>query len=143
MVQTDQVSESGQQRPSHPTGWSDLPDLLAFLDAMGLIALLVVDESGLARLLLTFGFTFFVPGRAIVDNCSFLAWWSEAAMSLVLSLAVVGLLNSGLMGSRLAPAGAVSNRGLAERGRSRCWCCASTRPVERDRSPVAQIFFVS
>ncbi len=92
MVQTDQVSESGQQRPSHPTGWSDLLDLLAFLDAMGLIALLVVDESGLARLLLTFGFTFFVPGRAIVDNCSFLARWSEAAMSLVLSLAVVGLL---------------------------------------------------
>ena len=76
---------------------------------MGLTPLLVVDESGLARLLLTFGFTFFVPGRAIVDNCSFLT-------AVVRSCNVTGpqpcrgrpACNSGLMGSRLAPAGAVS-----------------------------------
>ncbi len=70
----------------------DMLDLLAVLIAVGLIALTYADRSGLPRILLALGFAFFVPGRAIVTNWPQLARWSEAAMSMVLSIVVLTLL---------------------------------------------------
>jgi len=66
-------------------------DLLAGLIAVGLLALVYVDQAGPARVLLTLLFTFFVPGRAIVTNWIRLARWSGVGMSIVLSLTVLTL----------------------------------------------------
>ncbi|MGB9111571.1 MAG: glycosyltransferase family A protein [Acidimicrobiales bacterium] len=73
-------------------GRSDLLDLLAILDALGLLSLVYVNVPGGARLLFAVGFAAFVPGRAIVSNWPTLARWSEVAMSLVLSLVAVALV---------------------------------------------------
>jgi hypothetical protein len=70
----------------------DALDLLAGLLAAGLLALVYAGRPGLARLLLTLGFTFFAPGRAIVTNWPLLDGWSAAAMSIVLSLTALTLL---------------------------------------------------
>jgi len=70
----------------------DLTDLSAALVAIGLLALVYADRSGVPRVLLALGFAFFVPGRAIVTNWSRLARWSEAGIAVALSAAVIGLL---------------------------------------------------
>lgn len=69
----------------------DVLDLLAGLIAVGLITLTYAGRSGLPRILLALGFAFFVPGRAIVTNWPRAAQWSEAALSMVLSVAVLTL----------------------------------------------------
>jgi hypothetical protein len=57
-------------------------DLSAGLIAVGLLALSYLGESRLPRILLTLGFAFFVPGRAIVTN-----WrWSEVPMHIASAL---------------------------------------------------------
>lgn len=71
---------------------ADSLDLLAAIIAAGLVILVSADRSGVPRVLLSLVFLFFVPGRAIVSNWPTLGWWSEAAMSMVLSLAVLALL---------------------------------------------------
>lgn len=55
--------------------------------------MLIIDvgRPGAPRILLALAFVFFVPGRAIVSNSPQLAPWSEAAMAIVLSLAVLAL----------------------------------------------------
>jgi uncharacterized membrane protein len=73
-------------------GLADLLDLLAVLVAGGLVILVQVGRPSLPRVLLTLAFVFFVPGRAIVSNWPRLGEWSEAAMPLVLSLAVLCLV---------------------------------------------------
>jgi hypothetical protein len=70
----------------------DALDLLAALIAAGLIVLVYQGWSGPPRVLLTLGFTFFVPGRAIVTNWRQTADWSEVAMPMVFSLAVLTLV---------------------------------------------------
>src|SRR5215467_7189168 len=70
----------------------DVLDAAAGLVAIGLLALVYADRPGVPRILLAVGFAFFVPGRAIVTNWPRLAQWSEAAMSVVLSLTVATLL---------------------------------------------------
>jgi hypothetical protein len=72
--------------------YSALLDLLATLLAVALLAASYWGASGLFRTLLTLAFTFFVPGRAIVTNWPSMARWSEGAMSMVFSLAVLTLL---------------------------------------------------
>jgi uncharacterized membrane protein HdeD (DUF308 family) len=67
-------------------------DLTASLIAVGLLALSYAGESGLTRILLALAFAFFVPGRAIVTNWPRIASWSEVAMPMVLSLAVLTFL---------------------------------------------------
>jgi uncharacterized membrane protein len=67
-------------------------DLFAALIAGGLVVLVVSGSAGLLRVLLTLAFTFFVPGRAIVSNWPAVARWSAAAITIVLSLAVLSLL---------------------------------------------------
>ena len=69
----------------------DVLDLLAGLIALGLIVLASAGWSGPPRLLLTLAFTFFVPGRAIVTNWHRTARWSEVAISMAVSLAVLAL----------------------------------------------------
>jgi uncharacterized membrane protein len=59
---------------------------------LALFAAAYHDTPALPRTLLTLAFTFFVPGRAIVTNWPAMARWSQAAMSMVLSLAVLTLL---------------------------------------------------
>ena len=71
---------------------ADAIDLLAWLVAAGLIALVERGGPSLARTLLTFGFALFVPGRAIVSNWPELERWSAAAMPMVLSLTAAALL---------------------------------------------------
>jgi uncharacterized membrane protein len=71
---------------------ADSLDLLAAIVAAGLVILVSADRSGVPRVLLSLVFLFFVPGRAIVSNWPRLGRWSEAAMSMVLSLAVLALL---------------------------------------------------
>lgn len=67
-------------------------DLSAGLIAVGLLALSYLGESGLVRILLALGFSFFVPGRAIVTNWPRMTSWSKVAMPMVLSLALLTLL---------------------------------------------------
>jgi uncharacterized membrane protein len=70
----------------------DVLDLTAALLSVWLVALVFAGWNGPLRVLLTLAFAFFVPGRAIVSNWPQMAQWSEAAMSMVLSLAVLVLL---------------------------------------------------
>jgi peptidoglycan/LPS O-acetylase OafA/YrhL len=70
---------------------AELLDLLAMVTAGGLIVLVVADGPTLPRILLTLGFTFFVPGRAIVANWPRMARWSQVGMSIVFSLAALTL----------------------------------------------------
>ncbi len=70
----------------------DALDLLAALIAAGLIVLVYRGWSGPPRVLLALGFTFFVPGRAIVTNWRRTADWSEVAMPMLFSLAVLTLV---------------------------------------------------
>lgn len=70
----------------------DSLDLLAVVVAAGLVILISADKSGVPRVVLSLVFLFFVPGRAIVSNWPRLARWSEAAMSMVLSLTALALL---------------------------------------------------
>jgi hypothetical protein len=69
----------------------DVIDLAAALTALGLLAVFIAGGSGTPRILLALGFTFFVPGRAIVTNWPLIAGWSEAAMAMLLSLTVLAL----------------------------------------------------
>lgn len=71
---------------------AELLDLAGALVAVVLLVLVLRDQPGPLRVLLTLGFTFFVPGRAIVTNWPRMARWSAAGMSMVLSLAVLTLL---------------------------------------------------
>jgi hypothetical protein len=74
-----------------PARRSDALDLLAALLTAGLLALVYEGGPGPARVLLALGFTFYVPGRAIVSNWPLVDGWSAAAMSMVLSLAALTL----------------------------------------------------
>jgi uncharacterized membrane protein len=73
---------------------ANMLDVAAIVLSVLLIALVFADRSGPLRVLLTLAFAFFVPGRAIVGNWSRMGQWSEAAMSMVLSLAVLVLLTT-------------------------------------------------
>ena len=73
---------------------ADLLDVTAIVLSIVLVALVFVGWSGPLRVLLTVAFAFFVPGRAIVGNWPRMGQWSEAAMSMVLSLAVLVILTS-------------------------------------------------
>ena len=84
---------SRHQQVMHPVPhWAEVLDLLAAIIAASLIALIYLDRVGLGRIVLTLGFIFFVPGRAIVANWPRMARWSEAAIPMVISLAVTGLI---------------------------------------------------
>jgi uncharacterized membrane protein HdeD (DUF308 family) len=85
------VAVPGDTNPSE-LRLSDVLDLLAALVALGLLTLIFADRAGVPRILLTLGFAFFVPGRAIVTNWPRVAAWSEAATAMVLSLGVLILL---------------------------------------------------
>jgi hypothetical protein len=74
------------------TQLSDALDLLGALIAVGLLALTLAGRSGTPRLILALAFLAFVPGRAIVSNWSLFARWAEAAMSMILSITILGLL---------------------------------------------------
>jgi uncharacterized membrane protein len=69
-------------------------DLAAMLLSVCLVALVLVGWSGPPRILLALAFAFFVPGRAIVGNWPRMGQWSEAAMSMVLSIAVLVVLTT-------------------------------------------------
>ena len=71
---------------------TDVIDVLAGTATVILISLIYEGRSGLPRVLLALGFALFVPGRAIVANWPRMARWSEVAMPMVLSLAVLTLL---------------------------------------------------
>jgi hypothetical protein len=86
------VFNRDQEAPHSAWRQSDLLDLLAGLIAIGLSVMVHEGWSGPTRTLLALGFTLFVPGRAIVTNWPRMARWSEVAMSMVFSLAILGLL---------------------------------------------------
>lgn len=88
------MSDPDPEYPLLATRLADLLDLLAALIAAGLVVLTLAGRPSVARLLLSLAFLFFVPGRAIVTNWPRLGQWSVAAMPMVLSLAVLGLLAS-------------------------------------------------
>jgi len=67
-------------------------DIVSMLVAAVLIVLVGLDRSGAPRTLLAFAFMLFVPGRALVSNWPWLARWSAAAMSMILSLSVLSVL---------------------------------------------------
>lgn len=70
----------------------DVLDLIAAVVTVGLVAVVATGRAGLPRIVLALGFAFFVPGRAIVTNWPRLARWSEVAITMVLSLAVLTLV---------------------------------------------------
>jgi hypothetical protein len=67
-------------------------DLFACLLTAGLLALVYAGGTGPVRMLMTLGFVFFVPGRAIITNWPLMSRWSGGAMSMVLSLAILTTL---------------------------------------------------
>jgi hypothetical protein len=67
-------------------------DLAAIGVTVVLLLLVALGTGGVLRLLLTLLFTFFVPGRAIVSNWPRMAWWSDTAMCIALSLGSLVLL---------------------------------------------------
>jgi hypothetical protein len=79
----------------------DVVDVSAAIVAIGLLALVFANLGGVPRVLLALGFAFFVPGRAMVTNWPRMAQWSEAAIAVVLSLAVLGLLAAATLWARL------------------------------------------
>lgn len=81
--------------------FGDLLDLSAALVAIGLLALVYGDRSGVPRILLALSFAFFVPGRAILTNWPRMAQWSEAAMAPVLSLASLALIAAATLWAHL------------------------------------------
>jgi hypothetical protein len=81
----------GPAASGHAWQVGDALDLLAVLIAVGLIVLAYRGWTGPPRVLLALGFTFFVPGRAIVTNWRQTAGWSEVAMPMLFSLAVLTL----------------------------------------------------
>lgn len=74
------------------TQLSDALDGLAGAIAIGLITVTLADRQSLPRILLTLAFACYVPGRAIVSNWPRLARWSEAAVSMIFSLALLTLI---------------------------------------------------
>jgi hypothetical protein len=86
------VTSEDVDLPRRSLQLADALDILATLIAASLLVLSAVGEAGLPRLLLALGFAFFVPGRAIVTNWPRMAEWSEVAMPIVLSLALLTLL---------------------------------------------------
>ena len=72
--------------------WAEVLDLVAAIIAASLIAVIYLNRVGPGRIVLALGFIFFVPGRAIVANWPRMARWSEAAMPIVISLTVTGLM---------------------------------------------------
>lgn len=96
------------------TWQADLLDLLAAIVAVGLLILAVTGRQGMPRILLSLAFLFFVPGRAIVSNWPRLAQWSQAAMSMVISLTVLALLATvTLWAHEWHPLGLLEAEGLA------------------------------
>jgi len=81
-----------QEAPRRGPELDNALDLSAGLVAIGLLALSYLGKSDLPRILLTLGFTFFVPGRAIVTNWPRMTSWSKVAMPMVLSLALLTFL---------------------------------------------------
>lgn len=80
---------SAKQDPATKLG--DLLDLLGVLIGVGLLLLLLGGRSGAPRVLLALAFVGYVPGRAVVSNWPMLARWSEVAMSMIYSVAILGL----------------------------------------------------
>ena len=72
----------------------DLLDLAAMLATAALLGLVTAGAAGPARAWLTFGFAFFVPGRAITAHWPALAGWSQAAVPVGLSLAVTAAVTT-------------------------------------------------
>ena len=92
LVQTWGMS-SRSPRTGYPVAqWAELTDLLAVVVTASLIAIIYLDRVGVARTVLALGFTFFVPGRAIVSNWPRMARWSEAAMPMIISLTITTLV---------------------------------------------------
>lgn len=71
---------------------ADVLDALGAVIAVGLLTLTLTGHSGAPRVFLALAFASFVPGRAIVSNWPLFARWAEAGMSMVCSLAILGLL---------------------------------------------------
>lgn len=92
LVHTRKMVSEVRETPYLASQLGNVLDLSAGLIAVGLLALSYLGESGLPRILLALGFALFVPGRAIVTNWHRMASWSEAAMPMVLSLALLTLL---------------------------------------------------
>ena len=67
-------------------------DVLAAAVAVALLAMVQENASGLPRILLVLGFTFFVPGRAIITNFPRKARWSDLGASMLVSLGVLAFL---------------------------------------------------
>ena len=74
--------------------------MLAALIAVALLALTLQERSGVPRLILALAFVAYVPGRAIMSNWPSFARWSEAALSMICSVVVLGLVAAVALWSR-------------------------------------------
>jgi uncharacterized membrane protein len=70
----------------------DLFDLAGIVISVGLVGLVAGGATGILRIVLALAFALFVPGRAVVTNWPRLAHWSQFAMSMILSLAILALV---------------------------------------------------
>ena len=92
LVHTGKVTRTVPET-SHPVlQRADALDLTAGLITVALLTLSYTGQSGLARILLTLAFAFFVPGRAIVTNWLQASSWSEVAIPMLFSIALLTLL---------------------------------------------------
>jgi len=128
LVQNREVRRRPRADQPLETWLSDALDGAAVIIAAGLVAFAATGIQGLPRVLLALGFIAFVPGRAVTTNWPRLVPWSEAAVSMLFSLAIVALLAAVTLwahywhpiGLMEAEAGA-SLVGLAAAGARRHW----------------------
>lgn len=145
-VTSRQPGESPQGTPLRPPRWQrDAIDAVAGLIAVGLLVVVFGQWLGPVRLLLSVGFTFFVPGRAIVTNWPRMARWSEFAIPIVFSLAILTLLAMiTLWANSWHPVGLfeieawLSLAGLGVGIARRCWFRRSAVGVRAEPSPREQ-----
>jgi hypothetical protein len=78
--------------PSLETWLADTLDVLAAVIAGGLIAVDLTGGLGIARILLALGFLMYVPGRAVTANWARAALWSEVALAMLLSVAILAVV---------------------------------------------------
>jgi hypothetical protein len=101
MVHNSLMSRGRSELQDEAAQLSDALDLLGVLIAVGLLALTLAGRSGTPRLLLALAFLAYVPGRAIVSNWRLFAVWAEAAISMVFSVVILGLLATAALWAHL------------------------------------------
>jgi len=91
-MQVSSTSSVPGDPPLSDERFSDVLDLVAAVLTVALVGVVATGRGGVPRILLTLGFAFYAPGRAIVTNWPKLGRWSQVSIAIALSLVVLALV---------------------------------------------------